>query len=116
MADVLKGLNDNVRNLNAVYRSIIMVTGVSPDLYRTFYLDEEIPGLLDNLREAEEELNALYNAIVSITGTEGSQASIIKEMGVMVRSFIDEPLKIPARLTSFKDNIEPYFFLKTVMK
>lgn len=106
MADVLKGLNDNVRNLNAVYRSIIMVTGVSPDLYRTFYLDEEIPGLLDNLREAEEELNALYNAIVSITGTEGSQASIIKEMGVMVRSFIDEPLKIPARLTSFKDNIE----------
>lgn len=106
MGQVLKDLNDAVLALNDIYRSIIMVTGTSPDRYRTFYLMEEVPGLEENLTSSVELLDSLYARIVEITGTGGSQASTIQEMNAMLRDFLDKPLDIPTRVSRFKTNLE----------
>lgn len=106
MGEVLKSLSDSVLELNSIYRSIIMVTGVTPDRYRTYYLEESIPELFDNLKSVSAELDDIYDKIIEITGASGSQASTIKEMSIMLDEFIDRPLNIPNRISAFKTNIE----------
>lgn len=106
MGEVLKALGDSVLELNSLYRSIIMVTGVTPDQYRTYYLEESIPELFEKLEAVKSELEIIYEKITDITGTSGSQASTIKEMSVMLDEFIKKPLNIPERISAFKTNIE----------
>lgn len=106
MGSVLKKLSDSVLELNSIYRSIIMVTGTTPDKYRTYYLDESIPGLNDSLASVKQKLDQLYSDIEKITGTGGSQASVVHEMSVMIGEFLRKPLTIPTRVTAFKDTIE----------
>lgn len=106
MGEVLKDLNDAVLSLNGIYRSIIMITGTTPDRYRTFYLMDDIPGLEEELTAAKALLDSLYDRIIEITGTGGSQASTIREMSVMLSDFLDKPLDIPTRISQFKTNLE----------
>ncbi|MBR5922556.1 MAG: extracellular solute-binding protein [Clostridia bacterium] len=106
MGAVLKGISDSVLDLNAIYRSIIMVTGTTPDIYRTYYLEESIPDLMDNIKSVRNELDDLYSQIVDITGTGGSEASIILEMKTMLDEFLDKPLEIQERVSAFKSTIE----------
>ncbi|MBR4073300.1 MAG: extracellular solute-binding protein [Clostridia bacterium] len=105
MGSVLKSLNDNVLALNGLYRSIIMVTGTTPDKYRTYYLEESVPGLLEDMAAVKESLDKLYKNITEITGASGSQASVILEMAVMLEEFLKKPLSIPTRVSAFKDTI-----------
>lgn len=106
MAEILKDLNDVVLDLNSIYRNIIMVTGTTPDIYRTFYLEDEVPGLMDDLNNVSNRLSKLSNQIVSLTGKQNSQVAIIDEMTAMINSFIENPLEIPERINTFQDNIE----------
>lgn len=106
MGSVLKSLSDSVLELNSIYRGIIMVTGTTPDKYRTYYLEESVPGLLDDMKSVQAALDQLYEQIIAITGTGGSQASVISEMSIMLASFIKKPLNIPNGISSFKDTIE----------
>ncbi|MBQ7726825.1 MAG: extracellular solute-binding protein, partial [Clostridia bacterium] len=106
MGKVLKNLSDSVRELNNLYRSIIMVTGATPDQYRTYYLEESIPDLFEKLEAERDTLSDLYADIRKITGTGGSEASVIKEMEIMLTDFLKKPLNIPTRVTAFKDSIE----------
>lgn len=106
MGAALKGISDNVLDLNAIYRSIIMVTGTTPDIYRTYYLEESIPDLMGNIKSVRDDLDSLYSQIVDITGTGGSEASIILEMKTMLDEFLKKPLNIQERVTAFKSTIE----------
>lgn len=106
MGGVLKQLSDCVLELNGLYRSIIMVTGTNPDKYRTYYLEESVPGLIDEMTAVRDKLEAIYDKITEITGTGGSQASVIREMSLMLSEFTEKPLSIPNRVSSFKDTIE----------
>lgn len=106
MGGVLKNLSDSVLELNGLYRSIIMVTGTTPDKYRTYYLEESIPGLIEDMKSVKQTLDALYKDIEKITGTGGSQASVVHEMSVMLGEFLKKPLSIPTRVSAFKDTIE----------
>lgn len=106
MAEILKGLSDAVLDLNAIYRSIIMVTGTTPDIYRTFYLEDEIVGLRESLTAVKADLDTLYDRLVEMAGDGGSQAATVAQMSHMLQTFLDKPLDIPSRISSFKDNIE----------
>ncbi|MCQ2448816.1 MAG: extracellular solute-binding protein [Clostridia bacterium] len=106
MGMALKNLSDSVLQLNSIYRSIIMVTGTTPDKYRTYYLEEAVPDLLENMRSVRNQLDALYKTIEKINGTGGSQASVVYEMIVMLDQFLKKPLSISARVAAFKDKIE----------
>ena len=67
-------MNDTVFDLNGIYRSIIVITGTTPDPLRDYYLDQEIPGLLDRFGDISSRLKALQSQLQALAnGEKGNQ-------------------------------------------
>ena len=98
-------LDGTVAALNDLYRQVIVITSVSPDKYQDYYLEREIPGLTDKLRQAADTLAAEFARVQAVTGTEGAQAAILNVFAAQLRSFLEKPESIPLRLSEFKNNV-----------
>ena len=104
-AELLDSLNEVVAELNELYRQIIIVTGVTPDQYQDYYLDKEVPGLMETLEWAHKTLVEQYERIKEITDSTGAQASHLNVFAKQLESFLAEPDEIPSRISSFNSNI-----------
>ena len=105
LAEPIANVDSIVSSLNTLYRRIIMVTGISPDMYRDYFLQEAIPGMTDTMRALAAQLRAAEAVIRRITGNSGTEAASLLRMAEQLESFIDRPGTIPVRLTAFRDNI-----------
>lgn len=106
MAVVLSGVRQVTLSLNAIYRRIIMVTGISPDPYRDYQLKKEIPELQPALIDCRDRLKELSAQIAKIEGTGGTQASLIDQVCTMLEDFIQKPHEITERLSNFQSRME----------
>ena len=104
IGEVMQRLDDLIYELNYYYRRVLMITGPSPDEYNDYFLDDQIPELLDVFQNAVDTLYAEKAGIEKITG-EGSEASTLQTMAVILEMAIDEPDDIPVMLSSIKDQI-----------
>lgn len=93
-----------VYELNAAYRSIIMITGASPDVYRDYQLSIKIPDVIETLDSKSEELENIIKALDSkeIGNSETVEIDTICDQ---MKDFVEDPDTIPERLESFKTNI-----------
>lgn len=103
--ELYQTLKDSVYELNRIYRRILMVTGTTPDSYRDYYLENEIPNLEEDLTNIRNKLNDEYNRLQSVYGQRDSDTATMERLVVMIDSFLDDFETIPARLTTFMDNI-----------
>ena len=62
-AELTEALQDSVLQLNRIYRSVIMITGTSPDAYRDYNLDKEIPDLIEDMTKQRDILKEQYDAL-----------------------------------------------------
>lgn len=105
ISGLLGTLEDAVYELNAWYRSIITVTSTSPDLYRDYYLNKEVPGLMEGFASISARLTETANAYEAILGVQGSELSVMHEAAKQLDDFVKRADRIPGRLTEFKNNI-----------
>ncbi len=105
MRETVSRMEDAILELNALYRSIVMVTGTSPDFYRDYYLDTEIPELLPRLREVRQVLADEAAKLDAMSGDGGNQAAFFHEVIRQVDDFLEDSRSIPERLSRFKGNI-----------
>ena len=106
MSGPLRDIQQAVLDLNVLYRKIIVITGASPDTYRDYQLQKEIPELIDSLTAAKTLLAQVSEEIKTLTGSTGSQASIVDEVLVLLDDFIAKPHTISQRLSKFKEDLE----------
>lgn len=100
-------LKNYIAECNSMYRRIISITGASPDIYRDYYLDKELPELMPFLRNSVDRLNALAASIEACAQDgEGSESSVLHETVRTLERFIKKPHKIPATLSEFKNRID----------
>lgn len=105
MAETLRVLNSAVLQLNTLYRRIVMVTGTSPDTYRDYNLEENIPELRQSFQQIDSTLKNEAGRLDRMAGTLGSEASTIYEMTGVIDGFLKDMDKIPKRLDGFKSDI-----------
>lgn len=84
---------------------MVMITGTTPDSYRDYELDKEIPGLLDAFREQADALYAAAALFESLGGEEKSQSEDILGMARRLESLIRDPRSIQKRLSSYREGI-----------
>ncbi|MHB1454531.1 MAG: extracellular solute-binding protein [Saccharofermentanales bacterium] len=105
MGDTIKAIEDSIYDLNYIYRKIIMITGVTPDLYRDYALDTEIPQLKTEFvriaKVLEDELARIERSI----GKKSTEGALLKEIAIQLRSLAENPRTIPERLDRYKTNV-----------
>ena len=65
----MQRLDDLVYNMNYYRRRILMITGPSPDEFNDYFLDIQIPELLDVFQSTVDQLYAEKASIEALTHT-----------------------------------------------
>ncbi|MBB6673571.1 extracellular solute-binding protein [Cohnella nanjingensis] len=103
-APLIREVRDSLYNLNAMYRKIVMITGTSPDAYRDYRVDRQIPNLLQTFQAESDRLKAVSKQLRNLSGGSGDSEALLKTMSVQLEELVKDPDTIPRRLTSFKVN------------
>lgn len=105
IGEPLQRLDSAVRELDQCYRSILMITGPSPDKYTDYYVHEKIPTLTDDLARLSGELRSIRNDIEAISDSKGSEAAILENLAVILDKCVKHPLLIPDYMKQIKDSL-----------
>jgi len=105
VAQVIKELENVIYELNYYYRKMVMVTGISPDPYRDYELQKEIPGMTDDFKGLSKSLKEQKQYLETVMESTGSETSSIQQVYNILDSFIEKPGTIPKRLETFKSYV-----------
>ncbi|MTL87066.1 extracellular solute-binding protein, partial [Turicibacter sanguinis] len=104
MSDVINETNILITNLNTIYRSILLVTGATPDTYRDYKLPVVIPDLLDNISTEVERLKGIIKNLEEISGGGSETTSSLHTSLIQLEKFIKYPDEIHTGLEEFNSN------------
>ncbi len=106
-AEIISESSEYLSELNSAYRSIIAISGASPDQYRDYKFDEMIPDTIKKMGEISSSLKKLEKKVLS---TDGNSKNIpdIKRVYDQIDMMTKDTDTISARLSSFKDNIASF--------
>lgn len=105
MDNILRRVEASVDELNEIYRSILMITGASPDKYRDYSFKKQIPGTLETLAVQAEELASIKEEFIRVNGQNGERMAQLTKMEYIVRRMAEDPDEIAGQFNTFKDNI-----------
>lgn len=101
---ILQTIENSVLEMNALYRRIVMLTGINPDPYRDYYLERDIPDLIARFTNIRNTLAVEAKKLDHISGTLGSETSLMYDVSREINSFLKQPETIPQRLDRYKAN------------
>ncbi len=105
LSEYINAVDTVVSKLNNDYRKIMQITGVDPDEYRDYKLDEEIPDVISDLKAQGDILMSVYNNLIEILGGEGQQTAIIYNVISVLYDMAEDPDEIPSYFDNFKNQI-----------
>lgn len=103
--EVITKFDPIILGLNTLYRRMIMITGINPDRYRDYKLQDDIPELITEFEEYATLLRELREEIAMLGIRTGSDAVVVEKLYMQLESFIRRPDSIPMRLQEYRDNI-----------
>lgn len=105
LGSYINAVDTVVNKLNNDYRKIMQITGASPDEYRDYKLDEEIPDVISDLKAQGDILMSIYNNLIEILGGEGQQTAIVYNVISVLYDMSNDPDEIPSYFDNFKNQI-----------
>lgn len=105
MGDILREAEDLLNDINENYRSIIMITGSSPDTTRDYKLDKLIPEVIENIGKQAKRIDSIVTRVVKFTQNKGSEMSTLETLSRQMKEFVDDAAEIPKQLSTYKTNI-----------
>ncbi|MCR2803656.1 extracellular solute-binding protein [Paenibacillus soyae] len=103
-APLIREVEDSLFNLNAMYRKILMITGASPDQFRDYRVEQQIPDLLETFAAESKRLKSVSGQLRELSGGSGDSEALLKTMAVQLDEMIEDPHTIPRRLGAYKSN------------
>ena len=104
-ADLLLDVDALAKEMNDLYRRIIMVTSTSPDSMRDYFLTSEIRGLEDMLFDMSKRANEYADRYEAINGGASQQSAVLRTVADQMLVFAEKPDKIPKGLATFREKI-----------
>lgn len=105
LSELVTLADEAVYELNAAYRRIVMMTGTTPDTYRDYQLDTNIPGVFVTFEEQAKVLRRCDELLLEMTGKRGSMNGILQTLSLQLEEFCEKPEQVQKRLSTFKDNV-----------
>ncbi len=105
MGTILSDMEESIYRLNQMYRKLLVLTGVNPDRYRDYHLDQVYPEIIEAMELESRLLYKLVDDTVAITGQKSDRIAVAQTLAVQLEKFVDDSAKITESFTNFKDNI-----------
>ncbi len=106
IGETMRSLDEVVYQLNDYYRRILMITGPKPDSFNDYYIDQQIPSLLDDFQKIVDTLYQEKENVERIAGSQGgSDAVALEKTAILLRNCINKPDIIPSQLANLKSTI-----------
>ncbi len=104
-AEIVGEVEEALQQLNAIYREIIKITGVSPDPYRDYQIESSLPNLTSEFQEAKDLLDSALQKLEIVAGSNSDKKTVLLTMSDQLEDLIRDNDYIVRVLTSFKVNI-----------
>lgn len=109
MSDIYDRLNVTMLELNSIYRSILSITGSSPDKYRDYDFDKTIPEVLEQMAAVKTEMGDIIKELTKLCGSDKAQIiSLMRQIMDQIDIMVKKPDKIPVQFARFKSNMGSY--------
>ncbi len=102
---LINTVESSVLELNAVYRSILMITSATPDPYRDYQLERRIPSMVETFKERSDVLFTVAEELRAITGEKSDKTAVLYTMSHQLAEMAERPETVARRLDQFKINI-----------
>lgn len=107
MSETTLILDDCIFDLNALYRSVVMVAGTNPDKYRDYKLNDEIPDFMNKVQALIDTLRGREAALLEInSGKSGSALTAIRSLIQRLEKAKENPDSLAKKISNFKSDIE----------
>ena len=104
-SDIVSDVQDIVLDLNAVYRKVIRITGVDPDQYRDYNLEDNIPGLAGELSGIRERLQDAITRLYAVAGKGSNREAVLESMIKQLDDKIRDVERFTKTLAAFKTDM-----------
>lgn len=102
---IISRVSDCMTQLNATYRKIIRITGVSPDAYRDYQIEAALPEVVGEMTAVRDELNEVIKELRSVTGKGSDKETTLITMRDQLDDLIEDPEYFVKVISSFKVNV-----------
>ena len=105
MADIISQVQNTVQLLNSIYRSVIYITGVSPDQYRDYQIEKSLPGLEAQLQRAKDELDFAIARLELTAGNNSDKLTVLKTMRDQLIDLLKDEERFTKVISTYKTNV-----------
>ena len=105
LSPLLRTVESCILELNALYRKIISFTGVVPDPYRDYQLEQRIPELKEALERQSGIISGIARAMEGYEGKTSDRTALLKSLAYQLKDMSERPETVPTRLEKFKTNV-----------
>lgn len=104
-SSVIAEVQDCVSQLNAIYRKLIRITGVSPDTYRDYQIAASLPGLVDEMTVVRDQLNEAITALRAAAGGSSDKETVLITMRDQLDYLIKDEERFVKVVGTYKTNV-----------
>lgn len=107
-AQIIEQVDALVDRLNRVYRQILVITGISPDMYRDYEFNKLIPDTLVEMAEISAALQSVIDQLDNLSEkSSGSDVSAIERLIRQLNNMSEDSTTIPKNFqnSDFQNNI-----------
>ena len=105
MGPILKKVEDSIFRLNQIYRKLLVLTGVQPDRFRDYKLDQVYPEAIQAMDLESKRLYQIVDEMMEITGEKSDRAAAAQTLANQLEVFVRDNFRITESFTNFRDNI-----------
>lgn len=104
-SEIVSEVQKCVEELNAIYRKVIRITGVSPDSYRDYEIEASLPGLEAELQAVSDKLTHAINRLREVAGGSSDKETVLVTMRDQVDELIKDQERFVKVISTFRINI-----------
>ena len=104
-SEVIAEVQDSVSKLNAIYRKVIRIIGVSPDTYRDYQIEASLPNIVSEMTEVRDELNDAIYSLRTAVGRTSDKETVLITMRDQLDYLIEDVEHFVRVISTYKVNV-----------
>lgn len=103
--DIVGKVSDVTDDLNQIYREVICVTGIAPDVWRDYQIKASLPGLTEELQAAYDKLDIIIKEFEELVGTGSDKERALTTMRTQLGELIEDNEYFVKVVSDYRTNV-----------